>query len=460
MSSIPTELPEPIPPRKKPLPARGRDRQLSTAPAPRSALVPSILATPPARVPILPALPAPRRRIYLPLVIVLAILGMALAIALPIGAGIYYGYRQRETYLERQAVEHYQRALAYESETYNELAVVELQVALKFKPDYKPAQDKLQQLQTASITHNQEPNEVAIAKQLFSSAEDAVARQAWNDAIDLFEELRRVNADYRAADVKAQLVNAYLNAGRQAVNAGQIDVAQRRFEAVLDLDPANAAARALRERAILYFNGVQAAGVDWQTAVLNFQELYSRDPDFYDVRTQLRDAHVGYGEFAEGQGAFCIAAREYGAAAVLGAGSEIAAKAVTSNDLCKQAVVAPTATPIALPAGTGYVPQVRVNSAAACNGIGDITGTVKDGDNQPLANIAIQVSDDRGFRPPPARSFADGSYAIVLGSSPSRIQLTIVNEDGSNASAAVQLDYPGGASSGCHLVVDWLRVQE
>lgn len=457
MSSRPPSLPEPIPPRRKPLPARGRDRQLSTAPAPKHSVAPSLLATPSARLPVVPALAAPRR-VPLPLLVLLALLGVALAIALPVSAGIYYGNQERESYLERQAVEHYQRALAYESETYNELAVVELEVALKFKPDYQPALDKLQQLKTASVAHNQEPNDVAIAKQLFSSAQDALARQQWSDAIDLFEELRRVKADYQATDVKAKLITAYINAGKQAISAGQIDVAQHRFEAALELDPGNSEARALRERTILYFNGIQAVGTDWQTAVLNLEELYTRDPSFYDVKAQLRDAHIGYGEFANKQGAYCIAARELDAATQLGAGSDITTQAITANELCKQAVVAPTATPLALPGGTGYAAQVRVNSAAACKGTGDITGNVRDAGGQSLINIPIQLYDESGYRPPPARSFADGSYAIVLGSAPSLVHLLIVNEDESAASATVDISYPGGAQSGCHIVVDWTRI--
>lgn len=459
MSSLPPGLPEPITPRKKPLPARGRDRQLSTAPALKPRTAPTALLAAPARVPLLPV-PAPaRHRRLLPIFVLLALIGIALAIAVPISAGIYYGDRERQNYLEHQAVEHFQRALAYESETYTELAVAELQAALQFKPDYQPAQTKLQQLTSASAAHNQEPNDVAIAKQLFTSAEAAVESQQWNNAIDLFEELNRVKADYRSSEVKTYLIRAYLNAGKQAISAGQVDIAQHRFEAVLLLDAANTEARALRERTILYLNGVQAAGVDWQTAVLNFDELYQRDPSFYDVKTQLRDAHIGYGVFAEKQGAYCIVAREFGAAVTLGANGDISSRADAASEQCRQAVVAPTPTPTVLPEGLGYVAALRINADAQCNGIGGITGIVQDADGVPLANVALEIYNDFGFHPLPARSFTDGTYAILLGQDPSLFHLYVVNEDGSAASAVLDVNYPGGRQSGCHVVVDWTKIK-
>jgi tetratricopeptide (TPR) repeat protein len=458
MSSLPPGLPEPITPRKKPLPPRGRDRQLSTAPALKPRAAPPTLLAAPARVPLLPASAPARRRSSLPIFVLLALIGSALAMAIPISAGIYYGNRERQNYLERQAVEHFQRALAYESETYTELAVAELQVALKFKSDYKPAQDKLRQLQAASAVHNQEPNDVAIAKQLFASAEAAVESGQWNNAIDLFEELRRVKTDYRAGEVKTFLIRSYINAGKQAIRAGQIDIAQLRFEAVLALDAANAEARALRERTILYYNGVQAAGTDWQTAVLNFEELYKRDPSFYDVKTQLREAHIGYGEFAEKQGAYCIVAREFGAAVELGADGDIQSRATSAGELCRQAVVAPTPTPTPLPEGIGYVAAMRSNGEIQCNGIGGITGIVQDADGVPLANVPLQVYNDFGYRPLPARSFTDGTYAILLGQDPAVFHLYVANEDGSAASGVIDVNYPGGTQGGCHVVVDWTKI--
>lgn len=459
MSSLPPELPEPITPRKKPLPTRGRDRQLSTAPALKVRPAPTALLAAPVRVPLLPAPAPPRRRNLLPIFVLLALIGVALAIAIPISAGIYYGDQERQNYLEGQAVEHFQRALAYESETYTELAVAELQVALKFKPDYQLAQTKLQQLTSVSAAHNQEPNDVAIAKQLFTSAEAAVESQQWNNAIDLFEELSRVKADYRASEVKTYLIRSYMNAGKQAMSAGQMDIAQRRFEAVLALEAANAEARAFRERTILYLNGVQAVGTDWQTAVLNFQELYNRDPSFYDVKTQLRDAHIGYGEFAEKQGAYCIVAREFGAAVMLGANGDIASRADAAGEQCRKAVVAPTPSATALPAGLGYVAALRINADAQCNGIGGITGIVQDADGVPLANVALEIYNDFGFHPLPARSFTDGTYAILLGQDPSLFHLYVANDDGSAASAVLDVNYPGGRASGCHIVVDWTRLR-
>lgn len=468
MAGFPPSLPEPIIPRSKPL-LRGRDGALLATPVVSAAPLDTDMRLTSgdgaathadgSALHLYMSAPYGARRSIIPWLVVLTVVGVALAFTVPFTLGVYFGNRDREQYLERQAVEHFQRALAYESETYTELAMVELEIALRFKPDYRAAQDKLAQLKKAKEASSQEPNEVAIAKQLLHSAEGAMAREAWNEAIDLLEELRRVKQDYRAVEVQQYLVRAYLAAGRAAVAAGQMDIAQRRFERVLELEASNAEARALRERTLLYVNGVHSMPDDWQNAVLALEELYRRDPNFYDVKTQLRAAHIGYGDFASQQDAYCIAAREYEAAVALGADANVAAQAALANDRCKQAVLNPTPTPTPLPEGLVYLPRVQVNQDAVCGGVGGITGSVRDRDGTPLANVAIRIYNDYDYHPPPFRTTPEGTYAIVLGVDAGLFHLVVVNEDSSAASDIVDVDYPGGMEPGCHIGVDWIKVR-
>lgn len=497
MSLVPPDLPEPIAPRK-PQPPRGRDRALS-APGKANGQTPPLPPPPPApadappyefeataasgaharafHVP--PAPPLVRNHMWAWL-IVFAIVGMALAFTIPFTLGVYYGNQDRQQYLAQQAVEHFQRALAYESETYNELAIAELNLALQYQPGYEPARKKLQELKAASLVKNQvEPQDVAIAKQLYESAQAAAARGDWNDAIDLLEELRRVKNDFETEQVNAQLVTAYVDAGRQALAANDVELAKRRFDAALVLDQNHAEARTLADRALLYFHGVQAMGTDWINAVVSLEELYARDPNFADVKVKLRDAHIGYGQVATAQGAFCIAARELNAALALGADATAQTQAAVANESCKQAILNPTPTftptpeggvpipvtvtpnPNATPANIAgallYTPQVRVRQNAKCNGTGDIRGVVQDAQGNPLTNVGIKIYNDYGYLPPFARTDAAGEYEIVLGSDKGLFHLVVVDDFGSNASAVLNVDYPGGNVQGCHIVVDWAR---
>jgi len=504
MPNPPTQLPEPIPPRKPPAP-RGRDRALSeptgsqkpkqppapSAPKPQtgnngSTRTPYEYDAAPARsngnaaaaATTLPA--APKRSHRVAWFLVLALIGIAIAITLPFTLGVYMGNREREQFVEQQALDHFQRALTYESESYNELAIAELNVALEYKPDYAPAREKLEQLKNIHVTVNdQEPQDVAIANQLYESAQQSLSVEAWNDAIDMLEELRRVKSDYRTADVQTQLVQAYIAAGQEALAAKEVDLARRRFDAALAIDPTNADARTFHDRAILYFNGLSAAGSDWPSAVLALSELYKRDPTFGDVLEQLRAAHLGYGDFANRQGASCIAAREYQSAVSLGASGDVAPKLIVANNNCKQAILNPTATPTPtveggefltpVPFGTPvlggvpgiilYVPQLRVRQNASCNGTGVIRGSVQDQQGNPLPNVGVKIYNDYGYLPPYARTDPAGEYEIVLGSDKGLFHLVVVNDFGSNASAILDVDYPGGNEQGCHIVVDWTRTR-
>lgn len=507
MSAPPPDLPEQIPARDKPTPPRGRDRALSapgqgngkktpplppppqpdtqnTAPTPAAApayeFEPAAASAPHSAL-ALPAAPRFVRNHMYAWFIMLTVVGIALVFTIPFTLGVYFGNRDRQQFMEQQAQEHFQRALMYESETYNELAIAELKLALQYLPHSEPARKKLEQLQAASaVKEESEPQDAAIAKQLFQAAQDAYARQDWDNALDLLEELRRVKSDYEAAQVTAQLVNAYVNAGKQALTVNDVDLAKRRFDAALALDANHAEARTFAERALLYAHGVAALGVDWIKAVATLEELYQRDPNFGDVKQKLRDAHLGYGVEANKQGAYCIAARELNSAVALGADEVVQVKADAANENCKQAILFPTPTatptiegggtpipitttpdpnatraPVVSVGGIQYTAQMRVRQNAKCNGTGTIRGAVKDAQGKPLANVGIKIYNDFGYLPPFARTDNAGEYEIVLGSDEGLFHLVVVDDFGSNASAGLDVDYPGGNVQGCHIVVDW-----
>jgi tetratricopeptide (TPR) repeat protein len=442
MTSSPSSVPEPVTP-STPQRRHGRDRELST---------PAFQSYPEVDV-------KPRATAHWQLWLLLVILvSLAIGLLTPTLLGIYLGGQQRADYLHGRAVEHYRQALAYEAEDYSELAIAELQIALKFDPTYTEASDKLRALQAGpGASGTPVPNSVSVADQLFNGAQAAIAKQQWSDAIDYLEEIRRANPDYQATEINALLIQAYMNSGNQAVTAGQIEQAQARFDAVLALAPANAEAKSLRDRAQLYLSGTRAMDSNWHSAALDLNQLYQLDPNFYDVKQQLMNALVGYGDLASRQGASCIAAREYDQAVILGAGSAAATKLDEASASCKQAVLAPT--PTATPPGAigRFVAAGHVDTAATCQGAGGVTGTVRDAQGNALAGIMIRIYNDVDYNPPPVISDSDGRYQIALGKDAGLFHLVVVAPDGTPASEVLDLKYPGGAASGCHGIVDWTR---
>jgi tetratricopeptide (TPR) repeat protein len=436
--SSPESITSPTPRRR-----RGRDRELSnpTPPDyPKAAIQPKAAA---------------HWQLWFLLVVLVS---LALAILAPTLLGLYVGGQERADYMHLRAVEHYKQALAYESEDYTELAMAELQIALKFDPTYQEAADKLRALQSGpGVGGTPAPNSASVADQLFKGAQAALAKQQWSDAIDYLEAIRRANPDYRAGEIKTLSIQAYLDGGNQAVGTGQIDQARARFDAAVALDPSNAQAKSLRDRAQLYVSGTHAMDSDWQSAVLDFHQLYQLDPNFYDVKQQLVNALIQYGDLASRQGASCIAAREYDQAVSLGADSAVGSKLAEANVSCRQAVTAPTATPTPLNGIGAFVAASRLDAAAACQGTGSVSGLVRDAPGNPLAGIMIQIYNDVDYKPPPFPSDANGRYNIVLGKDAGLFHLVVAARDGTPASAVFDVKYPGGAASGCHWIVDWTR---
>ncbi len=421
-----------------------------------------------------PTLPvaAPRRatahwQLWL-LLIVLAALAVALLV--PTLIGIYVGMQERAAKLHQLAVDHYQQALAYESENYNDLAIAELQIAVKFDPTYQPALDHLKALQAGPAKNGTAVSDGGnLTDQLFSKAQAAITNQQWNEAIDALEEIRSAAPTYRASEVKTLLIQAYLNGGKQSVAAGQIDQANARFEAVLGIDPSNADAQTLRDRVQLYLNGAQAKDSDWPTAASNFAKLYQQDPTFYDVKNQLLNALRQYGDAATKQEAYCVAAREYAEAAALDSGTDVATKLAQANASCKQAITAPTATPtlsgdVTPVAGStpvassgAFVASARIDTNTVCQGTGSVTGIVHDAQGAPLAGVRIRIYNDLDYHPAPFATDANGKYSIVLGINQGLFHLVVLDPDGTFASGVFNLNYPGGLANGCHWIVDWTK---
>ena len=398
--------------------------------------------------------------LFLLIALVVCVLG---AIATPTLAGIMTGYQQLGDENHENAIQHYQRGLGYLAENYPELAYSEFQVAVKFDSTYEPAQQKLTEMQS-KLTDNknaagsQDGN--VIAAKLLEESREFVAQKQWNEAINRLEQLKSLSTTYQPQRVNDLLFQALTASGKEAVTAGQIELAREQLDAALNVrkDPE---VQRQRDLAVLYLDGQQAVGYDWVTAIQKFSALYQQDPNYNDVKKRLMDAYEQYGDRAAKEQAWCLAAREYDGALAFTNEAQIVQKRNNAMTRCKQAFIATPTAPVAAltPNGESYVWRISTATTPSCIGSGDIGGIVRDTLGNPLVGYYLAYEGENINRIT-NRTNDNGQYKFSLGKDSALLHIFILAGDGKTpAGLAANVRYPGGMNPGCHIVVDWQKVQ-
>ncbi len=397
------------------------------------------------------------------------------AVVVPGGLGAIVGYQELQAQNHEAAIIHFNRGLGYLAEKYPELARSEFEIALKYDAAYEPARQKLSELQKPNGGGTPgAPQQDRVVAAMFDEARGLIAQKQWSDAITRLEQLRTLQAGYRQSEVNDLLYEAYVNSGKAAVASGQIEIARERFESALAIRNNDPEVKRQRDMAELYLEGQQAVGFNWQTAVQKFSALYQQDPNYDDVKRKLFDAHLQYGDKACKEGAWALAQREYDGALALTNDPQIAQKRAQAQTICKK-LTTPTPTGTLLPAGTpasGVTPvpsgtaapesYSRKTSTATdkpCTGVGDLTGTVRDALGRPLANVVVGYSTD-DIPLVSTRTNANGQYQFVLGKDPRVLHVVLLGADNKTPiSEDTLVYYPGANVKGCHIVIDWQKVQ-
>ena len=388
---------------------------------------------------------------------------VTLAVLVPGGLGFWAGYTQLQAQNHENAIQHFQRGLGYLAENYPELAYTEFEISVRYDPGFDPAREKLQEMQAmfggAGTPGVQEENRVAAV--LFDEARALVAKKAWDDAINRLEQLHALNVNYQTQEANDLLFQAYSASAKEAVTAGQIELARERFDSALTIRSSDAEVQRQRDLAVLYLDGQQAVGYNWPVAIQKFTALYQQDPNYDDVKRRLVDAYTQYGDIAMKQNASCLALREYDGALAIIKDASISDKRAQAMTLCRQAIVA-TPTPTLLPGTESYVTTRNVKDVTKpCNsGTGDVSGVVRDALGQPMANVWVAYYTD-GVNRVSARTNASGQYQFIWGADPGLFHVIILAADGKTptAGAAADIQYAGANKAGCHSVVDWQKVQ-
>ncbi|MBI3914620.1 MAG: carboxypeptidase regulatory-like domain-containing protein [Chloroflexi bacterium] len=379
------------------------------------------------------------------------------AVVVPAGAGALAGYQQLQQQNQENASLHYQRGLGYLAENYPELAYTEFELALKYDGALEPAQQKLDELNAFDGRGKPGAADQNVAPALFEQAKNFVAKKQWSDGIVRLEQLQTLSADYRTREVSDLLYQAYVEGGKEAVGLLQIELARERFDAALAINGKDAEIKRQRDLAQLYLEGQQYAGSNWQIAATKFAALYAQDANYADVKKRAVEAYLGYGDNAAKTGAWCLALREYEAAVAISNEPSVAQKRSQASAQCKQILASPP-TPT-LTAAENYSWKISTANIPACAGSGDLSGSVRDAAGKGISSVTIAYTTDAGARTTTTTN-GSGAYQFALGKDAGVLHVSIVGADGKTpASAVVDVNYPGGVSANCRMVLEWQRSQ-
>lgn len=304
-------------------------------------------------------------------------------------AGVYQGLRLRNANQAEAAAEHYRLGLMHMEKGAYELAAAEFEYALRLRPDFPEAQQKLIEARSKAspVPSPTGPTSQSEPSTLLAEGRAAYERGAWDEAIQKLEALRALDPAYEQSSVERLLVAAYTNSGLRLVNEGSMEEAIRRFTQALALQPDNPDAQLQLRLATLYQSGISVWGIDWKKTLEDLSAVYALKPDYRDTAERLQRAYVEAGDAAGSQSAWCVAVEYYKAALDLSSSPEVAAK----RDEATQRCASPEGTPV--PSGTfvgtfaGLEDNRQRTTEWAC-----VRGRVVDSSGQGVPSAKVRLS--------------------------------------------------------------------
>lgn len=323
--------------------------------------------------------------------------------------GVWQGLRLRSQNQNEAAAQHYAQGVAHLEKGEYDLAAAELEWALRLRPDYPEAEQKLAEARTKAA----QPSPTAATSQtqpatLLAEGQAAYDRGAWDEAIQKLEALQTLDPNYEQALARRLLVGAYTNGGLKLVNEDRLEEAIRYFDQALTLQPDNSDVQQQRKLATLYQAALGTWGVNWRETIKDLTDLYALKPDYKDTSQRLLQAYIQAGNAAGAQSAWCDALEYYKGALALSSSPDLAAK----RDDAAQRCASPTAVP-----GTPVPSGTYVGSFGGCEDIhfrtndwAKVYGRVLNAKGEAVPGLKVKLSafDWSGY----ARTDNNGYYSF------------------------------------------------
>lgn len=250
--------------------------------------------------------------------------------------GIYQGVRERNRLDRLAASEHFNKGLAYLGRGEYELAIAELESAVRLDPNNGEAKKKLEEAR-AKLTAAPTPTSLIIldtAAPHFSDGRSLYERGMWGEAIAELEAVLALDPTYKQQEVADMLFPCYYNSGIQLASEDRMEEALLRWSLALEIRPGDAGVKRQQKLASLYLAGMGYWQADWEQAIENFAQLYEIQPGYKDVAQRLHDAHISYGDQLYETQQWCVAQAQYEGALELHDSPEVRAKRDDATSQC------------------------------------------------------------------------------------------------------------------------------
>jgi len=268
--------------------------------------------------------------------LIVAISFAVLIILASAALGIYQGVRERNKLDSLAASEHFNKGLAYLGAGEYELAIAELESAVRLDPNNGEAKKKLEEAR-AKLTVAPTPTSVLIldtAATYFSDGRSLYERGLWDEAIAKLEAVLALDPTYKQQEVADMLFACYYNSGIQLASEDRMEEALLRWNLALEIRPGDAGVKRQQKLASLYLSGMGYWQADWEQAIENFAELYEMQPGYKDVAQRLHDARVSYGDRLYETQQWCVAQAQYEGALEVRDSPEVRAKLDDTTSQC------------------------------------------------------------------------------------------------------------------------------
>lgn len=227
-----------------------------------------------------------------------SILTGALGFILLIGLGGFGGYNSgvgarvnaEEAILVQQLTEQYSYALVDIEFGRYENARQRLEFIIQKDPNFPGAQEKLTEVLVLSSIPTPTPAPTATATPDFSGAENAFLRaqeliraQDWNGALTALDTIRKLDPNYKAAQVDGMYYFALRNKGYDLITKeGNLEGGIYFLTLAERFGPLDNNAKGLRDGARAYMTGASFWELDWEQAAANFETVAAGWPSMWD----------------------------------------------------------------------------------------------------------------------------------------------------------------------------------
>jgi type II secretory pathway pseudopilin PulG len=163
---------------------------------------------------------------------------------------------------------------------------------------------------------------------LFTTAEQLITAESWDEAIQTLEALREKSLTYKSIEVDGMFYIALRNRGLQKIlTDGSLEPGIYDLTLAEQFAPLDSTAEGIRTWARLYLTGASYWGVDWSQVVYYFEQVYPALPNLRDgtgmtATERFRQAAIQYGSQLAAQKKWCEAQEYFDKAMAIGADPE------------------------------------------------------------------------------------------------------------------------------------------